>query len=137
MPSILCYKETAPESWVEHFCLVKPDAMFAEENSASEAAENHLAEARAVMDAESDIHEFALSLRHEGYKSVSDFRLARDFKGAYMSGDHLALKEHNDLSEPSDDQSERVARILSEWNPLGDDADSVTDSPPVKIEPLK
>ena len=51
MPSILCYKETGPELWVEHFCLVKPDAVFDEEDSASETAEKHLAEARALMDA--------------------------------------------------------------------------------------
>ncbi len=50
MPSILCYKETGPESWVEHFCLVKPDAVFNEEYSDSETAEKHLAETRSFMD---------------------------------------------------------------------------------------
>lgn len=80
-PSILCYQETAPDSWVKHFCLVKPDAIFDEEDSASEAAENHLAEARAVMDAGGSIHDFALSLHHQGYKSVSDFRVMGDREG--------------------------------------------------------
>jgi uncharacterized protein YecA (UPF0149 family) len=81
MPSILCYKETGPDSWVEHFCLVKPDAVFDEEDSASETAEKHLAEARALMDAGGNIQDFALSLRHGGYKNVSDFRLIRDNEG--------------------------------------------------------
>lgn len=81
VPSILCYKETGPDSWVEHFCLVKPDAVFREEDSASDAAEKHLAEARAVMDAGGTIQDFALSLRHEGYKSVSDFRVIKDREG--------------------------------------------------------
>jgi len=81
VPSILCYKETAPDSWVEHFCLVKPDVVFDEEDSASEAAEIHLAEARAVVDAGGSPQDFALSFRHEGYKSVSDFRVITDRGG--------------------------------------------------------
>jgi len=81
MPSILCYKETGLESWVEHFCLVKTDDVFDEEDSASETAEKHLAEARALMNAGGSIQDFALSLRHRGYKSVSDFRLIRDNEG--------------------------------------------------------
>jgi len=81
MPSILCYKETRPDTWVEHFCLVKPDAIFDEEESASEIAEKSLAEAHAVMDGGGSIQDFALSLRHEGYKNVSDFRVIRDHGG--------------------------------------------------------
>ena len=77
-PSILCYKETGPDSWVEHFCLVKPDAIFDEEDSASEIARKHLEGAHALMDAGGSIQDFALSLRHEGYKDVSDFRIVRD-----------------------------------------------------------
>lgn len=78
LPSVLCYKETGPETWVEHFCLVKPDAVLDEEDSASEVAAQHLAEARAAMDAGGTIQDFALSLRHEGYKSVSDFRVIKN-----------------------------------------------------------
>jgi hypothetical protein len=78
MPSILCYKETGPDSWVAHFCLVKPDATFDEEDSASATAEKHLTQARALMDAGGSIQDFALSLRHEGYKNVSDLRTIRD-----------------------------------------------------------
>ncbi len=81
VPSILCYKETAQDSWVEHFCLVKPDTVFDEEDSASEAAAIHLAEARAVVDVGGSPQDFALSLRHEGYKSMSDFRVIRDRGG--------------------------------------------------------
>ena len=77
MPSIFGYKETGPDSWVEHLCLVKPDAIFHEEASASEMAERHLAAARTIVDSGGSPQEFALSLRHEGYKSVSDFRIVR------------------------------------------------------------
>jgi hypothetical protein len=75
LPSILGYKETGPDSWVEHLCLVKPDAIFDEEASASEMAERHLAAARTIVDSGGSPQEFALSLQHEGYKSVNDFRV--------------------------------------------------------------
>jgi hypothetical protein len=81
MPSILCYKETGPDSWVEHFCLVKPEAIFDEEHSALEVAEKHLAEARSLMDDGGTIQDFALSLRHAGYKSITDFRAVGDGGG--------------------------------------------------------
>jgi len=76
MPSIICYKETGPESWTEHFCLVKSDINLVEEDSATAMAKDHLAAASRVQaEAGGDPREFALSLRHEGYKSVSDFRI--------------------------------------------------------------
>ena len=76
MPSILCYKETGPESWTEHFCLVKSDINLVEEDSATAMAKDHLAAASRVQaEAGGYPREFALSLRHEGYKSVSDFRI--------------------------------------------------------------
>ena len=81
MPSILCYRETAPDSWVQHFCLVKPDAICDEEDSAAGTAEKHLEEARALMDTGGNIQDFALSLRHQGYKSISDFRMVNDSEG--------------------------------------------------------
>jgi hypothetical protein len=56
----------------------KPDAVFEDHETATSTAEGHLAAARqAQMDAGGSTHEFALSLRHEGYKSVSDFRIVR------------------------------------------------------------
>jgi hypothetical protein len=81
MPSIICYKETGSESWTEHFCLVKSDVNLTEEDSATAIAEEHLAAASRVQ-AESgvDPREFALSLRHEGYKTVSDFRIVSQAK---------------------------------------------------------
>ena len=76
MPSIICYKETGAESWTEHFCLVKSDVTLVEEDNATAIAKNHLAAASRVQaEAGGDPREFALSLRHEGYKSVSDFRI--------------------------------------------------------------
>ena len=72
-PSILCYKEINPNSWKEHLCLVKPDAVSDDEDSASSIAEKHLAAARAIVETGGGPHDFALSLRHDGYKNVSDF----------------------------------------------------------------
>jgi hypothetical protein len=81
MPSIICYKETDPESWTEHICLVKPDVTLVEENSATAIAQEHLAAAsRLQAEGGGDPREFALSLRHEGYKAVSDFRIASQAK---------------------------------------------------------
>lgn len=75
--SILCYKNTGSNTWIEHFCLAKPDAVFDDEDSASKVAAKHLAKAHACVDG-GGAHEFALSLRHEGYKSVSDFRVIKN-----------------------------------------------------------
>ena len=76
MPSILCYKEIALEKWTEHFCLVKPDVSLTDEEDATAIAQEDLASASS-MQAETggDPREFALSLRREGYKNVSDFRI--------------------------------------------------------------
>ena len=77
MPSIICYKEAGTESWTEHFCLVKSDITVVEEDRATAIAEKHLAVAsRAQAEGGGDPREFALSLRHEGYKAVSNFRIA-------------------------------------------------------------
>jgi hypothetical protein len=77
VPSIICYKHTGTESWTEYFCLVKSDVTLVEEDSATAIAEEHLAAAnRAQAEGGGDPREFALSLRHKGYKAVSDFRMA-------------------------------------------------------------
>jgi hypothetical protein len=78
MPSILAYKETGPDSWIEHFSLVKPDTAFDDEDSAAELAEKHLTTAHGIMDSGGSPQEFALSLRHEGYKNVSDFQIVKN-----------------------------------------------------------
>ena len=76
MPSIVCYKETGAEAWTEHFCLVKLDVTLVAEDSATAVANEHLAAAsRAQAEAGGDSREFALSLRHEGYKTVPNFRI--------------------------------------------------------------
>ena len=76
MPSILCYKEIGPDAWTEHFCLVKPDVVLADGDRATAMAEEHLAAARrSQADGAGNPKDFALSLRHEGYKAVSDFRM--------------------------------------------------------------
>jgi hypothetical protein len=77
MPSIICYKEAGSESWTEHFCLVNSDITVVEEDRATAIAEKHLAVAsRAHAEGGGDPREFALSLRREGYKAVSNFRIA-------------------------------------------------------------
>lgn len=80
MPSIMGYKETEADSWLEHLCLVKPDAIFDDEVSASELAERNLATALTIMGSGGGPQEFAMSLRHEGYKNVNDFRVVRSQK---------------------------------------------------------
>ena len=77
VPSIFSYKETAPDSWEEHFCLVKPDTVLSDEDSAASVAEEDLSAARTVVETGGS-HGFALSLRHKGYKSVADYHVARD-----------------------------------------------------------
>ena len=81
MPSIICYKETGSESWTEHFCLVKSNVTLVEEDSATATAGKHLAAAnRAQAESGGAPREFALALRHEGYKAVSDFRVVSQAK---------------------------------------------------------
>jgi hypothetical protein len=75
MPSIICYKELKPNSWKEHFCLVKPDGILNDENTVSSIAEKHLAAAQAIISSGGGPQDFALILRHEGYKNVTDFRV--------------------------------------------------------------
>jgi len=75
MPSILCYKQLASESWTEHFCLAKPDAIQSSEDEAVVIAEQHLANAHALKADGGSIQDFALSLRHAGYKNVTGFHI--------------------------------------------------------------
>ena len=78
MPSIIGYKELGSNSWKEHLCLVKPDTILEDEDAASAIAEKHLATAREILDGGASSQDFALSLRYEGYNSVSDFRVVND-----------------------------------------------------------
>lgn len=63
------------DSWMEHFCLAKPDAVFEDQDTATSIAECHLGAAiQAQIGGDGSPQEFALSLKHICYKSVSDFR---------------------------------------------------------------
>ena len=84
MPSILCYKQLEAESWTEHFCLVKPDEMFTDEDAAVAIAEEHLAAAHALRADGRTIQDFALFLRHAGYKNVTDFRIVGSASGGVV-----------------------------------------------------
>lgn len=74
MPSILCYKEIGEDSWKEHFCLVKPEEIVIEESDAAAIAERDIASAYSLKSSGGTVQDFALSLRHEGYKQVDDFK---------------------------------------------------------------
>ncbi len=78
MPSIIGYKDVGGNSWKEHLCLVKPDTVLEDEDAASAISEKHMATAREIHDEGGTPQDFALSLRHEGYKSLSDFRVVND-----------------------------------------------------------
>jgi hypothetical protein len=151
VPSIMCYQQQGENSRAEHFCLVKPSAIFDEEDSASEHASNDLSEARTAMDAEGSVHDFALLLRHKGYKSVSDFRVVKDHQTSRSTGDSglpgLAASfssapdaldsvnlDKRESMPITDEKIEQVSRVLSEWNPLGDRADTIPDLDGYRIE---
>ena len=75
MPSILCYKQLGADACAEHFCLVKPDSILMDEDAATAIAEKHLSAAHALRADGGSVQDFALSLRHAGYKNVTDFRV--------------------------------------------------------------
>ena len=78
MPSILCYEQQGPDAWTEHFCLVKPDAVFADEDAATAMAVEHESAAHAARAAGGGPPAFALALKGHGYKNLTDFRVASE-----------------------------------------------------------
>ncbi|MFQ5639605.1 MAG: hypothetical protein ACE5IR_16595 [bacterium] len=78
MPSIMCYKEVGDDSWKEHFCLVKHDVILDDEDEAVAIAEQDIASAHNLKANGGSIHDFALYLRHAGYKKVTDFQLIKN-----------------------------------------------------------
>ncbi len=78
MPSIIGYKDVGGNSWKEHLCLVQPDIVLEDEDAASSMAEKHLSAAQAIIAAGGGPQDFALSLRHEGYKNVTDFNVVNE-----------------------------------------------------------
>jgi hypothetical protein len=76
MPSAICYEQTAPGRWKEHFCLVNPTERVDEEAKASAAADADLQEAHAARIRTGRESEFAFTLRSRGYVSVEGFRVA-------------------------------------------------------------
>ena len=78
MPSILCYKEIKKDSWKQHFCLVKYDVVFSDQDEASGTAEQHIASAYKLQENGGTPQDFAIYLRHQGYKKVDNFRIIKD-----------------------------------------------------------
>jgi len=58
--------------------LVKPDVCFEDEDSATAMATSHLDTAFAKMHTGGSPADIAISLRHEGYKKLDEFRVVRD-----------------------------------------------------------
>ena len=75
MPSLLCYGEMGRGSWQEHYCLVKRDATFDDEDSATAMATQHLNSAMAAKNASGNLADMAISLRHHGYKKLDEFQV--------------------------------------------------------------
>jgi hypothetical protein len=75
-PSILCYKRTGPDSWTEHFCLVNPTVIYEDEDHASAVARHRLDRAFSIAEERPD--RFAMALKSFGFKSVTDFKMAKD-----------------------------------------------------------
>jgi len=74
-PSLLCYKETDPDSWEVYYCLVKPDVFFEDEDSATATATSNLEAAFAEMRTGGSPVDVAISLHHEGFKKLDQFRV--------------------------------------------------------------
>lgn len=70
MPSILCEKQTGKNSWKKHFYLLKHDVEFKDEEKAVVTAEQHIAAASNVQQDGGTPQDFALYLRHQGYKKI-------------------------------------------------------------------
>ena len=77
MPSIIGYQDVGGNSWKEHLCLVQPHIVLEDEDAAASMAEKHLSAAQAIVAAGGSPQDFALSLRHEGYNSVTDFNVVK------------------------------------------------------------
>lgn len=75
IPSIICHKQVGTDSWDTYFCLVKADVILEDENAAVAIAEKDLETAHSFISAGGSPQDFALSLRHEGYKIVPDFNV--------------------------------------------------------------
>lgn len=77
-PSVLCYEQTAPGHWSEHFCLANPTCAVNTEDEASSIAQKDLSEAFAIKYKSGSDAEFALFLRGKGYVNVDGFQRAKD-----------------------------------------------------------
>jgi hypothetical protein len=74
-PSLLCYRETGRDSWEEHYCLVKGNVTFDNEDAATAVATKDLDDAMAAKDKSGNLADLAISLRHNGYKKLDDFHV--------------------------------------------------------------
>ena len=77
MPSIMGYKDIGGDSCKEHMCLVKPDTVLEDEDTATSITERHLQKAGETLDEGGSNHYFALSLKYAGYKNVPDFHVVK------------------------------------------------------------
>ncbi|HRI72395.1 MAG TPA: SEC-C metal-binding domain-containing protein [Polyangium sp.] len=75
MSSLLCYRKTESEQWEPYYCLVKPDALFDDEDSAVTMATEHLKKAALAHKQSGNPVSVALVLRKEGYKALDEFHI--------------------------------------------------------------
>lgn len=78
MPSLLCYREMTSGSWEEYYCLVKLDAEFEDEDSATALASAHVEAAFAAKEESGNAADVAIFLRNEGYIKVEGFQEIRE-----------------------------------------------------------
>jgi SEC-C motif-containing protein len=81
MPSIICNKQVSPGSWATYFCLVKPDIILKDEKAVIAISDKDLETAHSLISAGGGPQDFALSLRHKGYKKVPDFNVVSEYDG--------------------------------------------------------
>ncbi len=77
VPSIACLKQLVPDDWSHHFVLVKPTEQHCEEDDASEAAKEDLANAFLRKEQVGSDLAVAEYLKSQGYVSVSDFKIVQ------------------------------------------------------------
>lgn len=92
MPSLLCYRQTGPDRWEPYYCLVKPDVVFENEDSAVAMAKQHMKQAALAKEQTGNPVNVALVLRKAGYKSVDGFHIAEEDAKDVFGGDFHAQR---------------------------------------------
>lgn len=95
-PSLMCYRETGPDSWEPYYCLVKHDTHYKDDDSATVMATRHLEAAFAAKEESGNIMTVAVSLRSEGYEKLDKFNIVEDNS---ITENHRILSDQKALEE--------------------------------------